>query len=184
MDDQVLYPTLTALAFALALNLKLTLSVLRASEQARAAPQLLPGQPVPSLTARMLLQPAPLQLAAHGQAWALLFLSSRCPKCRATLPQLGAMVEAARQAGLAMWIVSEEPPRRLRTFLGGTALQSCTARLNSKDYRKLNPSLSSPSYLFVSHEGILEAAGLIGDDDWRDLQAQLSGTDAALDQAA
>ena len=62
-------------------------------------------------------------------------------------------------------------------------LRAATARLALRDYRKLNPTMSSPSYLFVNHEGIIEAAGLIGDEDWLALVDQLHA-DIAEERAA
>lgn len=185
MDSQILYLTLAVLAFGLALNLKLTLSVLRASRREREAPErLAPGQPVPRVTARRMAGRDPVQLVGDGQASVLLFLSSKCPKCRSKLPELAQLAPAAEQAGLAIWLVSEEPAWRLRGFLRGTALWQLAVRVNLKDYLALNATLLSPAYLFVSHEGVLEATGLIGDDDWLGLRAQLDEGAAALEAAA
>lgn len=184
MNEQALTLTLAALAFALALNLQLTLSAARAARRGRDAPErLLPGQRMPVVAARAPGPGARIQLAAPGQSWALLFLSSKCPKCREKLPGIDAMAGSARAAGLAMWIVSEEPRWRLRGFLRNTALAALTARVDRVGYRTLNPSMATPAYLFVNHEGVLEAFGLIGDDDWLALQAQL-GAAGAVDCAA
>lgn len=184
MDEQALTLSLAALAFALALNLQLTLAAVRAARRGHdAPPRLLPGERVPVVEAGALAAGARVRLAAPGQSWALLFLSSKCPKCREKLPGIDAMAGAAREAGLSMWIVSEEPRWRLRGFLRNTALAAMTARVDRTGYRTLNPNKASPAYLFVNHEGVLEASGLIGDDDWLALQAQLAGAQA-VDRAA
>ncbi|MNN93726.1 hypothetical protein D3C81_2122260 [compost metagenome] len=53
-------------------------------------------------------------------------------------------------------------------------MREATARLTLRDYRRVNPLMSSPSYVFVNHEGTVEAAGLIGDEDWLALAEQLN----------
>lgn len=183
IDSQILYLTLAALAFGLALNLKLTLSVLQTTRREREPPQMLmAGQHIPGVTART--TSGRIELISEGQATVLLFLASKCPKCRAKLPEVERMLAGAQQAGLAMWLVSEESGWRLRGFLRGSSLWGNTARVTLKDYKVLNASLTSPAYLFVNHEGLIEATGLIGDPDWLALRAQLGDEQAGLELAA
>ncbi len=175
MDNQILYLTLALLAFGLALNLKLTLSVLHTARRERDAPAALPpGARLPPVPARALQGGVAHKLGASGQAAALLFLSSKCPKCRTKLAEIGRMLDPAEQAGLGVWIVSHEPGWRLRQFLGGAFPLSRALRVTLRDYQMLNPTLASPAYLMVNHEGVLEAAGMIGDDNWLALCAQLA----------
>jgi hypothetical protein len=115
-----------------------------------------------------------VQLAGAGQARALLFLSSQCPKCRDKLPDIDLLLDAAAEAGLAMWLVSEEPGWRLRRFLRGRRLLERALLVSRHDYRSLNPNRASPAYQFIDHEGVLEASGFIGDSDWLALRAQLT----------
>ncbi|WP_035818980.1 redoxin domain-containing protein [Janthinobacterium sp. RA13] len=184
MDSTTLQLVLAALAFALAGNIWLTLAVLRASRRERIAPAaLVPGEPLPAVQARPLAGGARFQPGASGQAAVLLFLASRCPKCGEKLAGIEQLLPLAREAGLALWLISEEPGRRLRAFLPGNALRAATARLTLRDYRRVNPLMSSPSYVFVNHEGTVEAAGLIGDEDWLALVEQLAG-DTAQERAA
>ena len=174
MDNQLLYLVLTILALGLALNLKLTMAVLHTSRREREELVILqPGAAVPVIQAQALQQRATLPLPAPGQASVMLFMSSKCPKCRAALAQLEQLVSDAEQAGLALWLVSEEPAWRLRRFLHGSALLERVARVKINDYRQLNARLLSPAYFFINHEGLLEAAGLIGDENWLGLRAQL-----------
>ncbi|MYM97392.1 redoxin domain-containing protein, partial [Duganella vulcania] len=130
--------------------------------------------------ARALRGGAVHRMGAGGQAAVLLFLSSKCPKCKTKLPEIGRMLEPAEQAGLDIWIVSHEPGWRLRQFLRGFPLTRAL-RMKLRDYKLLNPTLASPSYMMVNHEGVLEAAGTIGDDNWLDLRAQLA--DSEVDDA-
>lgn len=184
MDATTLQWVLAALAFAIAGNIWLSLAVLRASRRERIAPAALaPGEPLPAVHAKPLTGGARFQPGAAGQAAVLLFLASRCPKCQEKLAGIEELLPLARNAGLALWLLSEEPARRLRAFLPSSLLRQAAARLALRDYRRINPLMSSPSYLFVNHEGGVEAAGLIGDDDWLALVAQLHG-DIAEERAA
>lgn len=175
MENQIIYLALAVLSFGLALNLKLTMAVLRTSRRERDTPDMLPvGQRVPVVTAHSLNGRTPVQLVGNHQASVLLFLSSKCPKCRSKLAELEQMVPAAQEAGLALWLVSEESAWRLRRFVTSSALLSRVARVKLPDYKVLNATLMSPGYLFVNHEGVLEAIGLIGDENWLALCTQLN----------
>ncbi len=185
MDDTTLQLVLAALAFALAGNVWLTLAVLRASRRERIVPAALaPGEPLPAVPARALAGGAPFQPGAGGQAAVLLFLASRCPKCAEKLAGIERLLPLARDAGLAVWLLSEEAPHRLRAFLPDGPLRAAAARVSLRDYRRLNPLMSSPYYLFVNHEGVLEASGLIGDEDWLALAQQLEQEARPEEQAA
>jgi len=189
MDEQVLYPALAILCAAVALNLKLTMSALRAARSTSTststpASALAPGKQAPAVPARQLSGRTPLQLAGAGQAWALVFLSTQCPKCREKLPDIDLVLKAAEDTGLAMWLVSEEPGWRLRAFLHGRRLLERTAMVSRQDYIRLNPNKASPAYLFLNHEQVVEAGGFIGDSDWLALCSQLTQEDADCEQAA
>lgn len=175
MDGAILHLVLAVLAFAMAGNVWLSLAVLRASRRERVAPVALEtGQALPQVTARLLAGGRRVQPGADGQPAVLLFLASRCPKCREKLAALERLLPQADAAGLALWLVSEEPARRLRAFFGSAALQAATARVSLRDYRLLNPQMSSPSYVFADHQGAVQATGLIGDENWLSLLEQLA----------
>jgi len=185
MDERIIYLVLAVLAFAVALNLKLTIAVLQAGRRERNAPSpLLVGEPVPPVSGRAVGQRGLRWPVTDGQPVALLFLSSRCPKCAGKLAELERLLPAAQRAGLAVWLISHEPAWRLRRFLGGRFPLSRVLRLNRRDYQLLNATAASPAYLFVNDAGVLEATGLIGDDNWLALRAQLSDAPAMEDQAA
>ena len=115
MNTDILYFTLAALACGLALNLRLTLAVLQASRAEREMPQsLLPGMPVPAVAGRGLRDGRRASAGGAGQPAVLLLLASGCPKCKGKLPELEALLPLAQEAGLAMWLVSQEPAWRLR----------------------------------------------------------------------
>jgi hypothetical protein len=185
MERQILLTALAILAFGMALNLHLSLAVLRRQRMDKdipAAPA--PGDRLPHIQARGPGARGRQALAPAGQACALLFLSSKCDKCRAHLPDLSTLLPVATAAGLAIRIVSIEPWYRLRRFLDGTPLAAAAYRIRLEDYKKLNPTLTSPAYLFVDHEGSIAASGLIGDADWLGLRAQLAQAGAEEEAAA
>lgn len=180
MDNQALHLALALLAAAVALNLKLTIAVLKTGRRERNAPApLLPGEPAPRIAGRSLQRWGQTQMLFDGQPAALLFLSSKCPKCVSKLAELERMLPGARQAGLAMWLVSAEPAWRLRRFLGAGFPLSQVLRVSPHDYKLLNARVLSPAYLFVNHDGVVEASGLIGDENWLGLRAQLALEGAA-----
>lgn len=189
MDSQIIYLALALLAFAVALNLKLTVSVLHAALAERnAGSPLTPGQAVPQVSGRSLDGRIPSwstpQPVLGGRPAALLFLASGCPKCHGKLADLERLLPAARQAGLDVRLVSHESARRLRRFLGGRFPSSQVLRLSRRDYRLLNPTGASPAYLFVDHAGILEASGFIGDENWLALRVQLLDEHTMASEAA
>lgn len=177
MDRQLLLLILALLAFGLAVNLHLSLSVLRRTRSERemlTMPAPRPGEPAPQVPARRLGARRREPLLPPGQSCAVLFLSSKCDKCRERVPQVAALLPGAAAAGLALRIASVDPAFRMRRFLAGTPLAAAVYQLRMADYTMLNPRLASPAYLFVNHEGGIEAAGLIGDEDWQSLVEQLA----------
>lgn len=166
-----------ALAVGLALNLVLTLKVLSAARgmvvNATAPPRPHVGERVAVVEGRS-IKGERIALPESGRANALVFLSSRCPKCRAKVPEIEGMVPLAEQAGLRVTLVTMESRRRLHGLLGAGLAPAC-ARVRGKQYRVLNPSLSTPHYLFIDADGALVARGDIGDDGWHRLRDQLDG---------
>ena len=181
MDANTLCLVLGLLAFGLALNLKLTLAVHTASRNAASArdtPFTLPeGEPIPPVVARALHARAAVALTQDGRPSALLFLSSGCPKCREKLPGIAALLPQAQQAGVALRLVSREAGWRLKRFLQATPLAAIAVRVSTRDYKALNPTMTSPYYLFLDETGLVQAGGIIGDENWLGFQAQMEEID-------
>lgn len=188
MDSDVLAVILLLLALSVALNLKLSLQLLKAvnslSAAAKAASILPLGEALGAFSGTRLGDGAPLTVGDDGQPAVLLFLSSACPKCRHKLPEIARLAPLAREAGVALWLVSLEPGWRLRRFLQSTTLAGSTVRVSGVDYEMLNPLMSSPSYLFVSQAGTLDARGMIGDADWRSFCEQMDEVPMAQEASA
>lgn len=180
MPAGMLYAVLLVLALSVALNLALTFRLLAAVRALADGPPvpLSAGMPLPPIEGRVLpgrLLPgrAVVALPPAGQPAVLLFLSSRCPKCRAKLPEIAGLLAPAQAAGVAVWLVSHEPSWRLRRFLRASPLAAVAVRVARASYRQLNVRYASPSYLFIGHDGMVQAQGMIGDDDWMSFCAQM-----------
>jgi hypothetical protein len=174
---------LAALAGAVALNLQLSFRLLRLLK--RHGLDGAPARPLPVGAALAAVRGRQLAGAGGwaeapraGQPAVLLFLSSKCAKCRGKLAELAALAPLAARAGVALWLVSSEPRWRLRRFLAGSGLDGAALCVGGKAYRRLNPLLASPAYLFVDAHGALQAGGPIGDEDWLSFAAQMRELDA------
>lgn len=113
-----------------------------------------------------------------GQAAVLLFLSSGCPKCHRTLPELLQMLPAIRTAGVALWILPADPTHDLATLLEGSALLEHALLVEPAVRERLNPRRVAPSYIFFDHHTVALASGLIGDDDWQSFAGQLKALES------
>ncbi len=174
MDTTIIYVALAILAFACALNLKLNLAVLRRTRLDAEVPNILRiGQTVPAIEGRNLNDKQKTSVPPSGQASVLLYLASKCPKCKSKQPQIENMLAASEAAGLQLFLLSSESAWRLRRFIPSTLLRSKVVRVSADAYKLLNATYASPSYQFINHQGILEASGMIGDDNWQALQKQL-----------
>lgn len=177
MDNSVIYLILIILTFSVALNLKLTFSMLDtmhnliAEKDRPFTPPV--GEIIPNVKAKRLDTGEIITLPSSGQAVVCLFLSSTCPKCREKLSELEKLLPLLPVAGLTMWLVSQEPKWRLNRFLKGNKLASITVFVKKQDYKTLNPTQSSPFYLFMDHNTILEAGGFIGDENWQSFCEQM-----------
>lgn len=169
----------TAVALSLAAGLVRLHEVIVRFRNARAAQPLPVGEAVAAVMGKMLSDGAPVMLPGVEQAAALLFLSSRCPSCRGKLPEIARLLAPATAAGLKIHLVSTEPAWRLRRFLPDEALCRITVVVSARRYARLNPMMFAPYYLFIDASGALQAAGLIGDDDWLSLNAQMDEVAAA-----
>lgn len=188
MDANVLYAVLILLALSVALNLKLTfclLSSVRNMMAAQGQDFTLPvGEPVPAVRGKPMLGGKKTVFTAGPRPAALLFLSSGCPKCKSKLPEIGRMLARADEAGLDIWLVSREAKWRLRRFLLGTALPGVTMRVSTDEFKLLNPTMTSPYYMFLNESGRLEAGGMIGDENWLSFREQMEDAEVATEADA
>lgn len=114
----------------------------------------------------------PIEIAAGQTAYAFVFLSKGCPKCRASAP---AVMDVARNAaghGVAIWVAATD--RLTAADLGQPEdFEAFFLDLSPTTYAMLNPRRASPAYLFVSSDMMAQASGFIGDANWRSFADQL-----------
>ncbi len=81
--------------------------------------------------------------------------------------------------GFFVYFVARPFTKRLLRLSGALPLLA-----NKKNYKQLNPSISTPFYLFVDHLGQLTAGGTIGDDDWLSFMSQMEEINTSSGEAA
>jgi len=170
-----------------ALNLKLTFSLLNIIRNPPAEKPLLNievGTQLPLFEANFLTSDGTFELAKQQTPSVFLFLSSQCPTCRQKLPQIEALFPLLPDAGLNMYFITLESKSRVQQFLANSPLLDVTIKTNKSSYKKLNPLLSSPFYLFVDHLGQLQAGGMIGDENWLSFISQMEEIETELKASA
>jgi thiol-disulfide isomerase/thioredoxin len=182
MNQNLIYFSLLTLTLCTLLNLSLSLKLLRKikeiSESTKNLVPIPPGTEIPQITARTLLSNQEQELLLSEYAIVLLFLSTKCPKCKEKLPEIEKIAMRAEQAGVRLWLVSNEPQWRVRRFLRNTTLASFAVFLKEENYREINSKLMSPYYLFIDHARLLQAEGMIGDDNWCAFLTQIEELDS------
>ena len=179
MDAQLLYFSLCFIALVLAFNLFLTFALAKRLDAAGLlVPQVkktsLVDTKIAAFSASKFSDGATLTLPAANIPTVWLFLSSQCPKCRQTLPDLDAILLPCQRAGVHLQLLSLEPRKQIASFLGNSTLTEHCFMLKRKPYLALNPTRLSPAYLFINHLGFVEAEGMIGDENWLSFCQQLS----------
>ncbi|WP_375771509.1 redoxin domain-containing protein [Archangium gephyra] len=172
------------MAFLLSTNLHRLARLVRRSGSAEPPPPLPIGQVVPAFEGRARVDGRRITSAElAGQAAVLLFLSSGCPKCRGTVPELLRMLPAIRGAGVSLWIVPADSTHDIAPLLEGSALLEHVLVLEPAVRERLNPRRAAPFYLFIDHQLVAVASGPIGDDDWKSFVEQMKESAPGADTA-
>src|SRR5690606_31560859 len=103
----------------------------------------------------------------------LAFLSARCTACREAVPRLAKAAPEARRAGASVRVACLSADDGLDRALEAAGLNPGRLVLGASAIKGLNPNNAAPYYLFVARDGVLQAAGYIGDADWRAFERQL-----------
>lgn len=165
------------IAFLLSTNLHRIAPLLRLTRRSNPAepPFTVPlGQTIPTFEGRARADGRRITSAElAGQAAVLLFLSSGCPKCRGTVPELLRILPAIYSAGVALWIVPADSTHDISPLLEGSALLDHTLILEPAVRERLNPRRAAPFYIFIDHRMVALASGQIGDEDWQSFVDQM-----------
>lgn len=170
-DMQMLNGFLGILALLLALNFKLTYRLYRKVKHLPGfvfLPDALEdGAILPELYGKNIQTGEAELVWRQGFATALIMFASRCPKCKSKLAEVETLLSSSNITDLDIKLVTNESVRHFRRFLNAEYLLKCTVRVSQTVYLQLNPQQVSPSYLFIGHEGNVEASGIIGDENWK-----------------
>lgn len=102
------------------------------------------------------------------------FVAGGCPKCLGTVATLREMLGPMARAGVALWIVPIGLERRdFPQVTGDPRLAPHALRIDLDECRRLNPDMAAPYYLFVDHQTLVQATGLVGDANWQSFVAQI-----------
>lgn len=181
-DPTLLAALVAALAVLLAFNLFLSLRLTRmVNALARAQlPDTVPiGAQLPAFHARRLVDGHRIRSDAllGDEAAVLVFVSPGCKACLARQPELDRMWPLMESAGVALWVVVQGRPQRLRDYFASTRLLPRVVRVGDRDLRRLNPKYAAPFYIFVGADGVVQASGQIGDDNWLSFREQIGDVD-------
>ena len=101
-----------------------------------------------------------------GAPSVLIFLSARCPTCNSKIPEIAEIIPATKRHGIKVFVVGMENKGDVLDFVGPPLLND-TLIMKRRWRKRLNPSESSPFYIFLNEAGIVEAAEHLGDENWR-----------------
>lgn len=170
MDNSLLAILLVALTFLTALNLLLTLRVTRFIAAASEEPEVLVpliGKEAPPLWL------GEAAASENGAATVLALLSPGCPDCKAAVPELAGILPAAAQAGVEIWVAAADKMHSLADLIARTPLAERERTIDPAARAALNPLGAAPLYIFIGADGVVEAGGYIGDEDWTSFVAQM-----------
>ncbi len=179
LDDSTLIFILVFLILSVALNLWLTFRLVRAFRflgiQTNATPpKLIAGTQISDFPLDRMMDKKKITLYEdHEYAKVLVFITSKCNKCKSKLPELRTSIEKAKDAGVFIWILSLETKKRMKNFLKDDILLDATMHTSQVTYDYLNPQGASPYYLFIDAENTLQAEGFIGDENWTSFIEQI-----------
>lgn len=173
----LVYIVLVILCLVSAINLKLTLNLLKITrDNSSSIDNISPvdiGETVPDIKGKRVANSNYEGLDIAGAPSVLLFVSSQCPKCQEKIPQIESLYPLMRGLGIQVSIISKESKAIMKNFLNNSSLLNDVLFVSNKNYKKLNPTYASPFYLFISHEGKLQTYGFIGDADWKSFTEQV-----------
>lgn len=178
MDHQLIEVILGVLILSVALNLLLTFrifSVLKEIPMPDTSQVFLEaGDLLPDFRGQTLIEKNEV-LSNHldKQPMVMVFVAPGCPKCKSKLPEIKQMLPSMQQVGVQFWLVGMGGRWTVKRFLKGSGLTDKALLIDAEHRKKLNPNRSSPFYMFVDENSVLQASGLLGDENWLNFVEQM-----------
>jgi hypothetical protein len=150
-------------------------------------PELTIGQRAPTFRARSMAGEKVTEQSFAGTRTAFVFVSPNCASCRSTVPRLQPFAEAAGRQGTRIVVVSDSGRKRTAAWLDeirrdGPTISTpvVTAAYNeSSMIQDYDGTGLLPYFCLVSGEGLVQARGVVGRDDWHALTETWAGRAAA-----
>jgi peroxiredoxin len=178
MESHYLNVIVIFLVFAVTVNLYLTTRLIKSIHNRVTfndlASPLEAGMEISDVTALNNLKNEEIDLAEDSNAKVFIFLHTGCPTCRERIDDVEEAVNLSKEQAVNLYMITTESFRKSRRFLKKDELLERLLNVDKDLYRQLNPKGSSPSYLFINDENIIEAEGLIGDENWLNFIQQLT----------
>ncbi|MEM9340688.1 MAG: redoxin domain-containing protein [Bacteroidota bacterium] len=178
IDQSLLLVILTFLIAAVGFNLWLSFRLVRTIRLLPNAKELPPslevGTAIPYFSAKRIANNETFALEEYRDyANVLVFLASKCPKCKSKLPEMAKVLDKIGPLGVSLWIITRETRKQMKKFIDDAGLMEVVLKVDEETYDFLNPQGMSPYYLFISNENVLEAEGQIGDENWLNFLQQI-----------
>lgn len=181
MTDEFVLMVLAVLTCVVGFNLLLSfrlVSVIASNKDVTDTPSLAflqPGQALPDFSATTFASGKAVNFAsALGQPVVMAFVSSGCEECRKKLPDLVAIEPALVDAGVVLWVIAMESQSKVKKLLRDTALLDHVLLMDKSVRQQYNPRSTTPMYLLIDHQQVLQASGFMGDDDWQSFLQQMA----------
>jgi thiol-disulfide isomerase/thioredoxin len=150
-------------------------------------PELAVGQRAPTFRARSMTGERVTDRSFAGGPTAFVFVSPNCESCRSTVPKLQPFAEAAGRRGTRIVVVSDSGRKRTGAWLDeirrdGSTISTPVVTAPHKEstmIRDYDGSGLLPYFCLVSGEGLVQARGVVGRDDWRALTETWAGRSTA-----
>jgi peroxiredoxin len=113
-------------------------------------------------------------LSESGSAKVFVFLHTGCPSCKERIPDAEKALKLSESEGVDIYLITTESYKRCRAFLKGTDLLPHLLQVDESVYERINPQKASPAYVFVNDLNVVEAEGIIGDENWLGFIEQLA----------
>jgi len=178
MDSQLLYFVISVFTLVLMLNSWIILRLVKKTGDQRdgkpAEILTLVGAKFPDAKAYYFSRKFPdLDFGDIDSSFVMVFLSDKCPICSDVAIQLQKIYAAIKRNELGLYIVPTGPHNPVLKMFNEHEIGDQIIQLDPIAFRMLNPDYTSPLYIFVGEDRLIEATDIVGDEDWISFTKQL-----------